>query len=429
MAMASIVLVMLLILGQTFMALETQKISDSDRSEIAMANRQAIEDGPAESLFVFPQLNDLTDRIRHAKYPRIGQSWSRATNLAEDIETTIARHDLYFTNAESFGLKWKVLPGYGEAAEFDQCSIEAAKAKRTRLLLQNPNMVMLTEIRYYDAKGNLFPVDSPFWQHDAGKQIINKEYPQCLKLDYTNQQFQDHVAAQARAALQSGVVDGVMLDWWQEGKQSSDDRVRLALLKKVRAAVGPDALIMINTNECKMSQQTMALVNGYYMECYKTKKVHSEKDAHEEWKEIKETLAYAEENCRTPHINMVETWWEEGSVSTRGEVDKMRATATLAITQSDGYALFADRDHGHNWYPFWSTNLGKPLATGAAFADGTFRREFEQATVVSNAIGDKPVVVKFSQDRQSVSDGKTVRAGEGCTVNSHDGEIFLKIAQ
>jgi hypothetical protein len=379
----------------------------------------------------FPQLMDLKERIKHAKYPRVGQAWSRADNLSEDTETSIARHDLYFSSAESFGLQWKKIPGYGESAELDPCSVENARVKRTRLLLQNPNMVMLAEIRYHDAKGDTFPVDSPFWQHESNKQVANKDYPQFQKFDYTNPQFQDHVAAQARAALQSGAVDGIMLDWWNEGgpNKASDDKAKLELLKKVRAAVGPDALIMINTNECKMSQQTMALVNGYYMECYKTKKVHSEKDAHEEWKEIKETLAYAEENCRTPHINMVETWWEEGSVSTRGEVDKMRATATLAITQSDGYALFADRDHGHNWYPFWSTNLGKPLATGAAFADGTFRREFEQATVVSNAIGDKPVVVKFSQDRQSVSDGKTVRAGEGCTVNSHDGEIFLKIAQ
>jgi hypothetical protein len=382
----------------------------------------------------FPQLMDLKERIKHAKYPRVGQAWSRADNLSEDTETSIARHDLYFSSAESFGLQWKKIPGYGESAELDPCSVENARVKRTRLLLQNPNMVMLAEIRYHDAKGDTFPVDSPFWQHESNKQVANKDYPQFQKFDYTNPQFQDHVAAQARAALQSGAVDGIMLDWWNEGgpNKASDDKAKLELLKKVRAAVGPDALIMINTNEYKMPEETTKLVNGYYMECSKTSNMHSDEEAHAEWEQIQETLDYAEKYGKPPHINMVETWWESGSASKRDELDKMRATTTMVMTHSDGYALFADpdnngvtEDHQHNWYQFWNTDVGKPLAPGSVWADGSSRREFEHATVVSNATGDHAVEVKFAQDRIRASTGKTVRVGEECTINAHDGEIFL----
>ena len=238
---------------------------------------------PSSDQFAFPQLRDLQERINDAKYPRIGQAWARADNLSEDNESTIARHDLYFDSAESFGLQWKKTAA-GESAELDPCSVEVAKEKRARLLAKNPNMVMLAEIRYHDAKNDLFPSNSPFWQHDGEHHVVNEAYPQYEKLDYTNPQFQDHVAAQARAAVQSGAVDGVMLDWWHDGKdeKSADRQAKLELLKKVRAAVGPDALIMINTNEYKMPDETTKLVNGYYMECSKTKDMHSDQDAHDE---------------------------------------------------------------------------------------------------------------------------------------------------
>jgi hypothetical protein len=386
---------------------------------------------PASEKFMYPQLQDLQERIEHAKYPRIGQAWARADNLSEDNKTTIARHDLYFSSAESFGLQW-VKTEAGQSAEFEPCSVKLAKENRAELLAKNPNIVMLAEIRYHDAQDNLYPANSSVWKREGNAQVTNNEYPQFKKLDYSNPAVQDHVAAQARAALQSGAVDGVMLDWWRDGNEA-DAQAKMELLRKVRAAVGPDALIMINTNEYKMPEETTKLVNGFYMESSKTKDMHSDKDAHDEWKQIQDTLDYSEKNGRKPHINMVETWWEDGSASKRDELDKMRATTTLVMTHSDGYALFADpdrngvtEDHRHDWYSFWDTDVGKPLAAGSISPDGSSRREFEHATVVSNATGDEAVVVKFAQDRKRASNGKTVKAGEQCIVGAHDGEIFLK---
>ncbi len=64
-----------------------------------------------------------------------------------------------------------------------------------------------------------------------------------LCLDFHNPEFRRQVAKHAEAAVTSGAVDGVMLDWW------SDDADRLALVKEVREAIGDHALIICNAND------------------------------------------------------------------------------------------------------------------------------------------------------------------------------------
>jgi hypothetical protein len=402
-----------------------------------LADWTGVDDGSPK----YPQLADLKERIDGARYPRIGEAWTPADqhgdksgcNLSEDDKTTLARHDLYFSSAESFGLKWKKDSNGGQTADLEPSSIEKAKQLRADLLKKNPNMVMLSEIRYHDADAKLFPKNSPFWQHDSdGNPIANPDYKQFNELDYKNPAFQQHVADQARAAVASGAVDGVMLDWFQDGNNNSDKQAKQQLLEKVRAAVGPDALIMINSNESKMPLEATKLVNGYYMESSKTKDMNGGNSA-AEWKQIQDTLAYSEQNGKPPHINMVETWWDKSSGAQRGELDKMRATTTLVMTQSDGYALFADpdnngktKDHSHDWYSFWNTDVGKPLGAGTVRPDGSVSREFEKATVLSNATGDNPVTVKFNSPMRRASDQTIIAAGEIITVAAHDGEIFEK---
>jgi hypothetical protein len=85
-----------------------------------------------------------------------------------------------------------------------------------------------------------------------------------LCLDFHNPEFRSQVARQAKAAVDSGAVDGVMLDWW------SDDASRLALIQEVRAAVGDKAIILANAND-RQTPQTAPYINGYFMECYRSK--------------------------------------------------------------------------------------------------------------------------------------------------------------
>jgi hypothetical protein len=231
--------------------------------------------------------------------------------------------------------------------------------------------------------------------------------------------------------MASGAVDGVMLDWW-DGHNEKEQNAKLQLLEKVRQAVGPEAVIIINTNESRMPLETTKLVNGYYIESYITGIMHTPDEITEEWKQLQKTLTYSEELGREPHVNMLETWWDRNSSLHRDDLPRMRATTAMVMAQSNGYALFADPNlngvtngHEHNWYPFWNAKVGKPVADGNERDDGSYLRKFENATVLSNATGDKPVTIKFACPMKRVSNNVVLDAGQEATVEAHDGEIFL----
>ncbi|MCX5677038.1 MAG: hypothetical protein NTX87_18775 [Planctomycetota bacterium] len=350
-------------------------------------------------------------RIADRTFPSVFQAWSTADNLkGEDTLTTVARHDLVFQGPGFFGLKWDQTPP-GLATAFTPESVARAKEKRRQLLALNPNLVMLAEVRYRDAGHDYLPEGHKWWAAKDGKPVAGWGEGKFLQLDYKNPEFRSQVAAQCKAVVESGAVDGVMLDWWQ------DDDDHLALIKVVRAAIGEQALVLVNAND-RTTPRTAPYINGYFMECYRSKKP-------EDWKRIADTLDWAEKNLRLPRINCLETWYHQS----RQDLNLMRAATTLSLTHSDGYCLFSDPndlptpDHLHDWYPFWNRSLGKPLAAGTQRTDGTSERNFERGTVVYNPMGNRPAAVKFAEPRTSLATGKT--ASEH-TVPPCDGDVFLK---
>jgi len=105
---------------------------------------------------------------------------------------------------------------------------------------------------------------------------------------------------------------------------------------------------------------------------------------------------------------------------------------------SDGYVLFGDPDgypggdHNHDIYvPLWSDQqgrhplghpLGPPVALDAALADGSFRREFTEGTVVLNPPGGSLVSVTFPSKRLSLG-ANTV--GTTFSIQPADGDAFV----
>ena len=232
-----------------------------------------------------------------------------------------------------------------------------------------------------------------------------------IQLDFSNPEYRNHVAQRAEAAVKSGVVDGVMLDWW------NDDDDRLALIKTVRERIGEDALILANAND-RQTPETAPYINGYFMECYRSK-------TPEDWERIADTLSWAAKSLREPRVNCLETWFHKS----REDLDLMRATTTLSLTLSNGYCLFSDPnplprpDHLHNWYDFWDTDLGKPLSEGKKQADGSTLREFSKGAALYNPMGNVPVSVFFEEPRRSAATGKRSREH---SLNPGDGDIYLK---
>ncbi|MHB0958267.1 MAG: putative glycoside hydrolase [Pirellulaceae bacterium] len=360
-----------------------------------------------------PAERPLTERIQGRTFPSVFQAWSPAQNVQDDSPLhTVARHDLVFHGPEFFGLRWNRSPT-GLADGFTAESIGTAKSFRQKLLTLNPNLVLIAEIRYRDSHKSYLPDEHKWWLRDEKGEIVpGWDEGGFLCLDFHNPEFRSQVARQAKAAVGSGAVDGVMLDWW------SDDASRLALIQEVREAVGKEAIILANAND-RQTPQTAPYINGYFMECYKSQTA-------KDWQEIADTLAWAEAHLREPRVNCLETWFHKS----RDDLNLMRATTTLALTHSDGYCLFSDPnplptpDHLHNWYKFWNKSLGKPVAKGKAAADGSVRREFENGTVVYNPMGNKAVSVMFPEERRSAATGKVARSYD---LESPDGDIFLKV--
>ncbi len=351
------------------------------------------------------------ERIATRKFPSVYQAWNPADNLKdEDRWTTLARHDLVFHAPDFFALKWAG-EFQGLSTTFTRDSQESAMRTRKMLLRKNPNLIILAELRYRDAHKSYLTENHTWWKRKDGKPVIGWEEGGYFLLDFSNPAYRSQVAQQAKAVMDSGVFDGLMLDWWE------DDEDRLALVKTIRKEIGDTALILVNANDRK-TPGTAKFVNGYFMECYKSKTV-------EDWTQIAETLEWAESNLKEPQINCIETWFHKS----RNDLHLMRATTTLSLTLSDGYCLFSDPnplptpDHLHDWYEFWNPNLGRPKGTGGRKKDGSIRREFDHGLAVYNPLGNQPVTVNFTEAHTAASSKKSAMT---FTVPPEDGELFLK---
>ncbi len=178
----------------------------------------------------------LKQRIDGRTFPSVFQAWSPADNLPnEDKNQTLARHDLIWNGPGFFGLRWNNAHA-GLADGFTAQSVEHGLAFRKMILKLNPNMVLIAEVRYRDANKSYLPDSHPWWLRGAnGQPVAGWQEGGFPCLDFHNPEFRQQVAKQCKAVVASGVVDGVMLDWW------SDDPSRLALIQEVRRVVGDRA--------------------------------------------------------------------------------------------------------------------------------------------------------------------------------------------
>ena len=81
----------------------------------------------------------------------------------------------------------------------------------------------------------------------------------------SRQSVQELVAQKALSLKNSGLIDGILLDWWNEERATSDNatedgwkpilnyleeqHARIEILRKVRDKVGDDFLILVNSND------------------------------------------------------------------------------------------------------------------------------------------------------------------------------------
>jgi hypothetical protein len=382
----------------------------------------------------------ITERVYDRTYPSVFMAWYNIDMPEFPLDTeeqrikTAAMHDLMWEEPLSqlgegvdlvLGLIWEG-KHHGLSSAFDEVSLEKALANRKKLLEYNPNMVTLLEVRWRDAPMSFLPEDSEWWLRDEQGEIVKGwlgGWEPFYKLDYSNPDFQDNVARQSKIAVESGVYDGIMLDW----------SGHLEIIEKVRAAIGPEKLIIVNIHDnIEDGKKYKDLINGSFMELnpIDSHSIQVEelvilgREDHNKgnWDQVQEALLWFEENLLPPRINCLEVWGH------RKDFRRMRATTTLGLTHSDGYVLYADPnplatpDHLHDWYPFWEVELGKPLTKRIEKEDGSVWREFEGGIVVYNHYRNGEVLLEFEENKMSVSTREIARSFR---LQDRDGDIFI----
>lgn len=422
-------------------------------------------------------------------HPSIFQAWNGIENRPNENELhRLARHDLIFHDPYSLlRVPWNISeqqPYSGIATGLNPNQLSTAREIKEKLLSLNPHLLLLVEIRYRDAKYlsranetqvenwwdvGFYPPDSAYWLRDkngepvigwgedtnADGKIDENDTILHFLIDFTHSEVQELIVNKISALKASGLFDGIMLDWWNEDfatspvrvddwsatilTQEAESEARLTLLRKIREQVGNDFLILVNAN-MRQIPKSAPYVNGIFMECYKSK--YDKGYSLDQIRQMEETLLWAEQHLREPRINCLEGWRVVvdymGDLNTRvternseENLRWMRMITTLSLTHSDGYVLFGDdnaipvRDHLHNWYDFWDTDLGHPIQERAVQyqgVEGLFVRAFENGWVVYNRSGFQQIVA-FNDSTVGVNSGnRQLRHA----VPDFDGEILLR---
>ena len=416
-------------------------------------------------------------------FPRVCQAWNGIQNRPNLTELErIAHHDLWFT--ADLGLVWEISedqPYRGLSTTLTDINgdptLTAAKEKKAALLRLNPHIKTILSVLYREAafvgaeegldpwEHGHFPPNSPYWIRDAdgapvpgwGEDadkdgVLEVEEILSSVTDFRRPEVIELIGQKALALAESGIVDGIFLDWWNEHEQTASSYIdkstyymtaeeeieaRLAILRRIRELVGDDFLVLVNPNQ-RTAPRSAPYVNGIFMEVWKPD--YSKGYPVDQLRTVEDTLSWASENLQEPRINCLNGWRvvydygnEAAQVTERDSAENrqwMRVFPTLPLTHSDGHVIFGDDnheptwDHYHNWYDFWDADLGQPVSDKRQLLDGVeglFIREFTNGYAVYNRSGVSQTIA-LPHDVKAVSTGLVANTHQ---LGDLDGEIYL----
>ena len=400
-------------------------------------------------------------RLQNRSFPSIFNAWGRISNRpALSYEEQLVYHDLSWS--PELGLRFqRTAHGFQLSG-----SVVETRERHEALIEINPDKMFILEIRMRSADP-----ESPFykatynddfpWIRDAAGNMVSEDGNEgsAFLIDFTDRAAQDIIVEQARAVKKCGVYDGIYIGGWHEDAKvlnghrtlGAEQQARLAILKRIRDAVGNDFLIIVGSGGDK-PRQAAPYINGLFIQ---TDPNHANGYSSDELMDIESTLSWAEAKLRSPQVNClkgrgVETEDPDSATNRRW----MRVFTTMGLTHSDGYMLYTTGvrrfihkhdwrtfeishktaheqglKHTHHndiyWYDFWDADLGHPIRKKGQLhlnREGLFIREFKNGWVVYNRSG---------QEQNIQLPESAIGRASGITGTSHivpdlDGEIFLK---
>ena len=434
-------------------SLETLWIQGNPGDDFSTLDMLSLIDFRYDQVCDTPPLFPLEERLNNRSFPSVVRAWDDVVgqNHLSPIERGML-HDLWFS--PDFELRWDITPTAltpGLSTQLAGLPGVSYDLRRSAQQL-NPDSIILKSIPIYGRPlRDTFPPDSHVWLRDTNGEIVKrKEGGSELRpmIDIFVPEVQNHFVDRIVAIEQCGVYDGVFLDefylngtgWVARHLYNATDeeiiQVWVNILEAVRAQTRNDFLILMNANHSKPTRFA-EYINGVFMESFRD---HPGGYSREWIMTHEDTLSWAENNLREPHINCL--YGAGMSIEPPDGPNNlrwMRMFTTLSLTHSNGYVIYTDGQrgdpsadapfgthHAHLWYDFWNADIGQPIGSKAQLyehTEGLFIREFTNGWAVYNRSG-KAHVITLPEEAISVTNGITNSLH---ALPDLDGGIYLRV--
>jgi len=240
-----------------------------------------------------------------------------------------------------------------------------------------------------------FILNTP-WGHDA-------EYGETYAIDLNRSDYAEYMARVAYASINANKADGIMLDWWHDEHpttltQNQIRKAREKLLIEYRKLDNNKTIILGNVND-RTDLKFAKLTNGVFLEHWK--KPFKQYSSNQLFK-MEKTLEFFDKNLLEPKIVAFNAWKKsERDMSSRlnRQSDNNRRyaklfTAMSVVVPENGYILFGDNnqdepdgDHNHDYYDFYSFDIGKPISGFNKVRSGVGYKEHDKGFIAYNITG------------------------------------------
>jgi len=272
-----------------------------------------------------------------------------------------------------------------------------AKAPSHTLTLNQINWAFnYPRFSYDDYPGvQKFTLNTP-WGHDA-------EYGETYAIDLNRSDYAEYMASVAYASINANKADGIMLDWWHDEHpttltQNQIRKAREKLLIEYRKLDNNKTIILGNVND-RTDLKFAKLTNGVFLEHWK--KPFKQYSKNQLFK-MENTLEFFDKNLLEPKIIAFNVWKKSergmsSQLNRKSENNRQHAklfTAMSVVIPKNGYILFgdnnqdeADSDHNHDYYDFYSFDIGKPTSGYNKVRSGVGYKEHDKGFIAYNITG------------------------------------------
>ena len=264
---------------------------------------------------------------------------------------------------------------------------------------------------YIGKPWSTYPGQEPFitnkkWNHDD-------EYGKTVWLNYFDPRFPNYFSNLTHQRSKKFGADGLMIDWWHNNHPGGVDKnsvaqARRSIAAAVREKMGDEFIILANVNWRK-DKSTHDLINGVFLELYKTPYHRQNAYTLSEIEEIEQLIEFHNAYLMEPKLIALEPWriTKEISDDDRNSEENRKYAKLFAamatVIPKNGYILYADGnpdtpkgDHAHFFYDFYNIDLGKPTSSMTKIDDGIAYKKFEHGLIIYNRT-NRPAKVKFEK--------------------------------